>query len=291
MIEALAAWQVKRPFQKRIVFQPFFFGGGVYRLPKTCRSCAWIKNSFVKSLTCVPVFFRNQLLFEHCFFFDGFFVVCIFLSPKKCGRFHIGNFEYHIFQVAGVWFNHHLVFGVSWRIFQLTIKRRSRCPTWWSLSKSLESHGTLGLWGKNLGWLGVFWCFTHPKTNKSPLKIGRDPKGNVFSNHWFSGGSLLVSEEGRTWHAVRIRRKLARHTWPTGWGSNVTSQIYEKIGVEILGWHYPGLSNFRVQLPRNTTHSENWLEIWVILWEDNNIYNMKQQMKSINKEDRLDIWS
>ena len=31
------------------------------------------------------------------------------------------------------------------------------------------------------------------KTNSSPLKMGRAPKGNTSSNHWFSGANMLVS--------------------------------------------------------------------------------------------------
>ena len=33
---------------------------------------------------------------------------------------------------------------------------------------------------------------TLPKTNSSPLKIGRAPKGNSSSNHPFSGANLLL---------------------------------------------------------------------------------------------------
>ena len=37
------------------------------------------------------------------------------------------------------------------------------------------------------------WSITLPKTNSSPLKIGRNPRGNSSSNHPFSGPKMLVS--------------------------------------------------------------------------------------------------
>ena len=38
---------------------------------------------------------------------------------------------------------------------------------------------------------------TLPKTNSSPLKIGRAPKGKSSSNHQFSSAKMLVSREGK----------------------------------------------------------------------------------------------
>ena len=83
-----------------------------------------------------------------------------------------------------IW-NHHLVTifhpaGFLWN------KRRIRLFTTEIVRAFLLTTCRDGFW-----WIAFRAYTTLPETNSSPLKIGRAPKGNSSSNHWFLRAMLV----------------------------------------------------------------------------------------------------
>ena len=114
----------------------------------------------------------------------------------------------------------------------------------WQLANFNRFHSTLG--GLRYGglskmsqkqWVGALLSghTTLPKTNSLPLKIGRAPKGNSYSNHPFSGATLVSGRVANMMLCSQILENLL---------TNCAKRSTEMFKVQLLDVSFVGQTKY-----------------------------------------------